>query len=367
VIAPAERGGAASTRALLWLGGVWLLLGTAASFGLYGARVVAGTLADAVSPSVWADIVHTHTARMLLLRLALVTCLLVLLALFGRRREGWWKGAAIAATAGVLVTFSSAGHAYVVTPASLWIAVDGLHLLAVSLWIGGLVLFCFGGRAWLTEPDAEPTVRRFSAISVIAVPVVVATGVLQALKLAGGLDDATATAWGRTLLAKITLVTVIVAIGGVSRWLLQHDGPSSLRRIIAVEAVLGIAVVALAAGLVALPPQPAAASKLFTTSLSQSGVIVDVSLSPGRVGSNEMHILVTPPGGSLQPVSALSARMSLPARGIPASPVTITPAGANHYSGSITLPVAGDWTLEIIVETAPGQSTLLSAVVPIPG
>jgi copper transport protein len=365
--APASRAEAPSTRVLLRMGWVWLLVGSAASFGLYGARVVAGGLGDAVSPSVWSDIVRVHTGRMLLLRTALAVALGVLLALFRFRREGWWRASAIAAVAASLVSFSASGHANALDDASIWIAVDGVHLAAVSVWIGGLLLLAFGGRAWLTEPAGEATVRRFSRTAVVAVPVIVATGVAQTLRLAGGLDDVTATVWGRALVAKVAIVVVLVAIGGVGRWLLQHDGPASLRRTVLVEGVLGIAVVGLAAGLVALPPRPSAEVVPFTTTMTTGGVIVDVTLTPARSGANEVHLVVTTAGGSLQPIAGLTARMSLPSADIPNSPVTVVREGPNHYSGTITLPRGGEWTLEVIVEPTPDESTLLSTTVPIAG
>ncbi len=366
VIAPAGRGDSPATRALLRIGSIWLLVGALATYGLHGARVVAGDLGDALSPSVWGDIVHTHTARAMLLRIVFAVALIVLLALWSRREQGWWRGAAIASIIGCAVSFSAAGHANATSAPSLWIAIDVVHLLAVALWIGGLLLLCFGGRAWLSESDAAPTVRRFSTVATFAVPLIVGTGVLQTLKLAGGLSDLTATGWGRALLVKVTLVAVLVGLGAVGQWLLKHDGPGSLRRAVIVEAVLGIVVVGLAAGLVALPPRPPEASQTFSTSLAQSGLIVDVTLGPGRVGSNEMHILVTPAGGALTPVAGVTARISQPARGIAELQVTVTSQGANHFSGSVTLPAGGDWTLELIVETAPGSSTLISTVIAIP-
>jgi hypothetical protein len=68
------------------------------------------------------------------------------------------------------------------------------------------------------------------------------------------------------------------------------------------------------------------------------------------VGANELHVVVTPPGASIRPVENLAARMLLPSRGIPASPVTVAPDGADHYTGAIILPFAGEWTLELVVE-----------------
>ena len=40
--------------------------------------------------------------------------------------------------------------------------------------------------------------------------------------------------------------------------------------------------------------------------------------------------------------------------------------GANHYTGSITLPFGGDWTLEVVVEATPGNTVLFTTTVPIP-
>jgi hypothetical protein len=148
--------------------------------------------------------------------------------------------------------------------------------------------------------------------------------------------------------------------------MLRHAGVATLGRTVAVEAVLGIAVVALAAGMVGLAPQPTAESQVFSSTLTTAGVIVDVIVTPGQVGGNEMHLVITPPGGSLQPVAGATARVSLPERDVPNAPVTLTAEGSNHFGGPLTLPYAGTWTLELIIETEPGNSVLLVTQVPIP-
>ena len=137
----------------------------------------------------------------------------------------------------------------------------------------------------------------------VAVPVIVATGVAQTLKLAGNLDDVTSTSWGRTLLVKVAVVTVLVAIGGVSQWVLRNDGPPALKRNVLVEALIGIGVVGLAAALVALPPQSVGGIEgLHHDADRTQGVIADVTVTPGRVGQNEVHLVITPPGGGIDPV-----------------------------------------------------------------
>jgi copper transport protein len=132
------------------------------------------------------------------------------------------------------------------------------------------------------------------------------------------------------------------------------------------EAALGLVVLGVAASLVSLPPQPIDEGRIFSASLAQAGVLVDVTLTPGRTGDNQVHLVITPAGGSLTPVTNATARMDLPSRDIPASPVTMQADGADHYTGDITLPFSGDWTLDVIVEVTPGNTVLFTTTVPIP-
>ena len=355
-----------SARRMCAVAGGLFLLGSAGAFGLFGAQAVGGSLSDATSPSVWGDVATTQTGRMLLLRLAVALLLAGLILLVRQRGEGWWRGAAAAASIVALFSFSAAGHPNSLDPAALWIAIDMAHLASVAVWLGGLFALVIAGGAALGTPEGERFVRRFSLAATFAVPVIVATGVAQGLKLAGGVDDVTATDWGRLLLTKVTVVVVVLALGGVSRWLLAHDGAASVRRTVIVEAVLGVVVIALAAGMVALPPAPPVVARPFAEQLSSNGLIAVVSIGPGSIGSNEIHIVITPPGGALAPVASVSARVSLPVDDIPASPVTLVREGPNHYSGTVTFPRGGEWTLELIVQVTETESVLLKSTVSIP-
>ncbi|MEY2399898.1 MAG: copper transport protein [Ilumatobacteraceae bacterium] len=358
---------ASANQMLLWMAWVYLLVGSLASFGLYGAKVVAGSPADALKPSVWGKVVGSHTASILLVRVVLVLVLAGLLLTFARRAGNVWRGAALAVAVALVLTYSTVGHAYAQRPTALWVAIDAVHLTAASVWIGGLLMFAFGSSTWLTDPGAERIVRRFSLTAMVAVPVIVGTGVAQTLKLAGNLDDVTVTSWGRTLLVKVALVTVLVAIGGVSQWLLRNDGPSVLKRTVLAEALIGVAVIGLAAGLVTLAPQPVAASKVFTETLTANGVIADVTVTPGRVGPNEVHLVITPPGGSIDPVVSTTVEAELQSAGTGLVPAILEVIGPNHYTGTIVLSQAGVWSLQITVEPTAGQPVVLSSVMSISG
>ena len=332
-------------------------LGTLMAFVLFSADATAGSLGDAFDPSVWRQVAAVTTGRALLLRAVFAAALMALTALWGRRRQGWWRGAAAAASALAIATFPLSGHPNSSNPKWLWFAVDFLHLASITVWIGGLFVLLIAG--------GERLARRFSAAATVCVPLIVGTGVLQVWKLAGNFSDVAATAWGRVLLVKVTLVVVLLAFAGVSRWLLLHDGAASIRRTVAVEALIGVVALGLAAGLVALPPTPVVAAHPFAAQLASNGLIVEVTLGPGVVGDNELHLVITPPGGSIVPVTTVIARILLDAESIPPAPVDLVREAGNHYSGDVTFSTAGDWTLEVIVQVTEDDTVLVKTTIPI--
>lgn len=305
------------------------------------------------------------TGRMHLLAV-LATATLAALTVTNRWREVWWRlGVALAAGAS-LVGFSASGHAMASTPAWLWVAVDMVHLAAVAAWFGGLVVFATAPRSVLETPGAERSVRQFSTLATVAMPVVVLTGVAQTLRLAGGLDDVTATDWGRLLLVKVVLVAAVVTMAGAARWLLTHEGSGSLRRTMVVEAVVGLAVLALVGVMVGASPRPAAAASPFEATLAVDGALAEVSVLPGVVGVNELHIVVTPPGGSLEPIADLSARVVPVGSDEAPTPATLTRDGADHFIGTVTFVESGEWTLELVVSVDASTSSIVRTVLTIP-
>ena len=243
-----------AARRLLWIGWLLLVVGSAANFGLLGARAVAGGLRDTFDTTVWSKIADTRTGGLLVARLGFVIAFVALLANLGARKRMWWRIVAVLLGLLTIFTFSGAGHPSVERHAALWIGNDAVHLACVALWLGSLVMLAVGGRAWLADERNASAVVRFSRMATVAVPLIVATGVLQAWRIGGGLSTLTDTTWGRLLLAKGAVVVLLITIGGASRWLLQNSGPRSLRRTVVAEALLGVVVLALAAGLVGSAP-----------------------------------------------------------------------------------------------------------------
>lgn len=126
-----------------------------------------------------------------------------------------------------------------------------LHLLCAAAWVGGLVpfLYCLrltNGR-WRTL--AITTMMRFSRYGHLAVAGAIATGLINAWLIQGGMT--TATPYGRALWVKCGLVLLMVTAALVNRYLLVPRLAASRSRvhhlfirITQVEIVLGAGVLA---------------------------------------------------------------------------------------------------------------------------
>jgi copper transport protein len=136
-------------------------------------------------------------------------------------------------------------------------------------------------------------------------------------------------------------------------------------RTVLAESMIGIAVLAVTAVLVSVPPLSVSGAAAFETSIVQANVIADLRVTPARVGEVEVHFLLSPPGGSLQSITQATARISLVAEEIPAIPIDLQLVGTNHFQAALLVPRSGDWLLEIFVNSEPGKSLRFSAVVAI--
>jgi copper transport protein len=180
-------------------------------------------------------------------------------------------GGAIVALA---LTAPLGGHSGTYSPSGLLVAVDTLHVLAVSTWLGGLAMLLFAlpiaVRA-LDRGERLPLVAaatgRFSRLALSAVALLLVSGIVQSIALVGAFDALVETAYGRLVLAKIVLFLGLISFGAYNqRRLLPRlravaDGGEEperaaalLRRSVACEVALALVVLGLASVLVATEP-----------------------------------------------------------------------------------------------------------------
>jgi uncharacterized membrane protein len=176
--------------------------------------------------------------------------------------------------AGALLAVAASGHAASAEPRVPAILTDWLHLLAAATWLGGIALIII---VWWPEVRAgELAVRLYAirevlpAFGRVALPaflLVASTGAVSALVQLGHVQALWQTAYGRVLLAKITLVALIAAASYTHalrlrpRLVVANPHPDErVERahwcLLRSEPILGAAVVAAVAFLVAFPLPP---------------------------------------------------------------------------------------------------------------
>ena len=147
-----------------------------------------------------------------------------------------------------------------------------------------------------------PTVAWFSHRAVVLLPAAVVAGLAQALLVLDEPGDVTRIDYGKVLIAKAALVGVMLLAAAVVRRRFLVSGVERLRSAIVVEVVAGLLVLGVTSGLVTETPRSVASAAPFATTLVQGETLVNVTVSPARVGSVEIHVIVTRPGGSLDQI-----------------------------------------------------------------
>jgi len=319
-----------------------------------------------------ADTLTTAFGRWQVVRLVALASMAWLVWRLERRGERWWRFAWFVAVVTAVVSVSASGHPVTQSPAALSVALDTVHLSAVSLWLGGLVLLAADRRAWLGG-ERDASVASFSRMAGFAVLAIVATGTAQSAIILGSPSALVDTRYGRLLAVKVAVAAVLVALGGVSRALIRRAGTRSLSSSVVSEMVLGAVVVVLTAILTGVAPGVGSgdATGDFAAQQVRAEVVASVTLAPARVGDNELHVILVPPGGALDEPESIVARISFPGgegrAALPPSPVPLERVGPNHVTARVQVPFAGTWVLEVIVRPEASRSLLYRFEVPVGG
>ena len=244
---------------------VWLLLRTAG----FENRPQA-----ALEPrAVWHAVLDTRPGLVWLARHGLLVVLGAFLAMRAdvAERRNWIvaRGEALALAALALALMIGSSHAAAITPGTaLAVAIDATHLLGTGVWVGALVPLALLLRAANPDAgaDARPyavrAARRFSGAALIAMLLLMASGVMNALVQIESIAALAGTAHGRLLLAKLAVLVPILGLAIVNRTrilpaLSGSGGRPPMHRLAAFvggEAVLALVLLALAAAMTLTTP-----------------------------------------------------------------------------------------------------------------
>ena len=254
-------------RALLLMAIVFGL----ASLG-WQTAVLEGRASAALDPAALLRVLlETQAGHVWLARHGLLILLAAWVALVPERDDetDWLAARGQAALLGVaaLVLLGAAGHAAAVEPGTLGaLVVDGVHLLAASIWVGALLPLAALLRRAMTEagadsrPYAVVAARRLSRTALVAVVVLAATGAANAWTFVGSVGGLLGTPYGRLLLLKLSVLAPILALAIANRRRLLpalsgdavRVGRPALRMLagfVTIEAVLALALLAVVAAM----------------------------------------------------------------------------------------------------------------------
>jgi copper transport protein len=358
-----------SPRSTLALMGGWAFaaVGTLEGLIAYGPHISGYKIYEAVDLSLLSETLTTQYGKMQLARLVLLGIIGALIAVIQFRGTWWWKFSAWASLVGVTLTLSLAGHPVATNPVAFSVGLDMLHMLAVSLWVGPLMIIVYDRNMWLAndESTSAPSLRWFSRTAGFAVPVIVVTGVIQSWLMMDGFGQIVENRYGRTLIVKACLVIVLIALGAVSRVAMQRKQSGSLRQSMGIEVLFAIIILTITSALVAMPQKGTIEPAPLSSTIFQGQMIVELSLTSARVGQSEVHVVVARADGTFVQIDSATARMSMPTRNIPNGPIVLVETGSNHFSGVTEFAYSGEWVVEILVKETASSTTLFKIAVDI--
>jgi putative copper export protein len=140
-------------------------------------------------------------------------------------RFPWLALMSLAAATLVALTTTLSGHAADWGDVTVPVLNDWLHLLAISLWIGGLFTLGFVLRASFSSPSEKDRTEslaviagRFSRLAVSCAAVFLVTGSYNAWVQVASLSPLITTFYGRTVVAKLSLLLVVLMMAALNRY-----------------------------------------------------------------------------------------------------------------------------------------------------
>lgn len=181
-------------------------------------------------------VISTNYGRFGLYGLAILAIVGFLYRFHGNSKNNdlkiWLTGLLLVA---FMFTRAAVSHAAEAGLFSLAVAMDWLHIVSMSCWVGIVVVSAFATLPYAKfEPDEGLQItQRFlvslSTAATVALVGILATGVYNAYHGLRSLEDLVSTNWGQALSVKICLVAIAVALGGFNRFVgfpaaLDSDG-----------------------------------------------------------------------------------------------------------------------------------------------
>jgi copper transport protein len=282
----------------------------------------------------------------------------------------WLLAPLALAGAYLAITPALAGHASIESPTGVFFASDVVHVLAASVWVGGIACLLLALPAATRELAGADrarlllaTLARFSPLALGAVIAIAVTGVVQAYIDVRSVHGLLHSTYGALVLVKVGLLLALVSLGWVNRERVlpalrrlvdarqTPGGPGVLaRRTMRGELALMLGVFAVTAALISYTPPIDEEAGPFSANTTIGPAQLEMTVEPAEAGANTAHLYLIDArtGTQFTATKELTVTASLPSKGIGPLPLRATLAGPGHYIlNSAVLSPAGTWDIQI--------------------
>ncbi|QHW35230.1 copper resistance protein CopC/CopD [Paenibacillus rhizovicinus] len=256
--------------------------------------------------------------------------------------------------AAILGVESWSGHAAVFSPKAASILFDWIHLLAASVWAGGLTLLLL---LWSKDrKEAGRFAVVFSRAALLSLMLLVLSGVGMTLLFLPSLKYLFYTSWGTLLLIKTGLVVLVLGVGGTLH-LKVRKGELPIAVLLRADAALMALIIIVAALFTYISPLPA--NEPVTYHQMGDKMHVSFRVTPNKAGDNEFTVKVWLPDTVGEAKSVLVRLFSLDRKELGPIDVPVKPfedTELTDFDGFVKsayqakgpfIPFAGRWEAEI--------------------
>ena len=269
-----------------------------------------------------------------------------------------------------LATWPLTGHPTASPVAGVSVVIDAIHLAAMAVWLGGLVMLVGFLLRRADHRELGAILPIWSRWAATAVAALIVAGVVQALIEVASIDGLVNSTYGQLILVKAALAALVIVIAFFSRRLVRsrtaEASPGRLRKIVFAELAITAVVLGVTSAVVQIPPprsaeaaQAGPTSTTVTKTLTSPKMVLQVDIFPAAVGNNSIHLYAYTPDNKPLPVVEWTATAALPAKNIEPIEIPLLRINDFHAIGDIALPQAGEWAFTFKARTSEiDQSTL---------
>jgi copper transport protein len=345
----------ARIRALLVGGWISIAVATAGQFLLQGPQSLNLGWAAVFSRDAISDTLTSRSGAILIARAVVIV---VLGAALRSGRRGSTVTLALCA-AGIAVTVVIDGHAGVGAQAWLATAVTSVHVLAMTVWLGGLIAICVA----VLPSRRVDNLRRWSLTAFACVSTLILSGEYQAWRQVRPVEAMWSTGYGITLSVKLAIVAAMLAVAYVGQ---RRLDPKVLRRSVPVEMTLGLAVVAVTTALVSQAPARTTFGPPVTVRAPLDSRSALITVGTTRRGPTDISVTALDAAGHQVRATSVTGTLSSEDAGIAALNVTFQPATDGQWrSAHAVVPLPGSWTLKLVVEFSTSDAVATAAHFPV--